>query len=167
MNILVWTFQHWSAPRHYLNQWWLVFWRIYLSLALNELNDQLIYYQELSKVITSSALANTCLPGSLFMWNGKITGQVPEHICPIVLPLQCNVKISVCKIACRAFNQNTYEMVCLTRRLHYWDWFAPHHCVVDVIKESFSRLDGSWFCQVLQNWIVAIYGVRVIQIKME
>ena len=38
-------FQHWfrwwigadQAPSHYLNQWWLVYWRIYASLGLNEL----------------------------------------------------------------------------------------------------------------------------------
>ena len=26
-----------QAPSHYLNQWWLVYWRIYASLGLNEL----------------------------------------------------------------------------------------------------------------------------------
>ena len=38
-------FQHWfrkwlgagQATNHYLNQWWLVYWRIYASLGLNEL----------------------------------------------------------------------------------------------------------------------------------
>ena len=38
-------FQHWfrywlgavQATSHYLNQWWLVYWRIYASLSLNEL----------------------------------------------------------------------------------------------------------------------------------
>ena len=41
-------FQHWfrewlgagQATRHYLNQWWLVYWRIYASLGLNELRDR-------------------------------------------------------------------------------------------------------------------------------
>ena len=39
-------FNHWSrqwlgagqATSHYLNQWWLVYWRIYTSLGLNELS---------------------------------------------------------------------------------------------------------------------------------
>ena len=39
-------FQHWfrywlgagQATSHYLNQWWLVYWRMYVSLGLNELN---------------------------------------------------------------------------------------------------------------------------------
>ena len=35
-------FQHWfrladQATSHYLNQWWIVYWRIYASLGLNEL----------------------------------------------------------------------------------------------------------------------------------
>ena len=30
-------FQHLFAPSNYLNQWWLVYWRIYASLGLNEL----------------------------------------------------------------------------------------------------------------------------------
>ena len=33
-------FQHWSAPSHYLNQWWLFYRRIYASLGLNELFKQ-------------------------------------------------------------------------------------------------------------------------------
>ena len=40
-------FQHWfrqwlgagQATSHYLNQWWLVYWRIYASLGLNELTS--------------------------------------------------------------------------------------------------------------------------------
>ena len=31
------------AWRHYLNQWWLVYWRIYASLGLNELINCLSY----------------------------------------------------------------------------------------------------------------------------
>ena len=32
-------FNHWSRwQNHYLNQWWLVYWCIYVSLGLNELN---------------------------------------------------------------------------------------------------------------------------------
>ena len=41
-------FQHWcrwwlgavQATSHYLNQWWLVYWRIYASLGLNELTHR-------------------------------------------------------------------------------------------------------------------------------
>ena len=32
----------WLAPSHYLNQWWLVYWRIYASLGLNELRTNFI-----------------------------------------------------------------------------------------------------------------------------
>ena len=52
-----WTiFQHWfkywlgagQATSHYLNQWWLVYRRIYASLGLNELNplEEPVYIQE-------------------------------------------------------------------------------------------------------------------------
>ena len=33
----------WPAPSHYLNQWWLVYWRMYASLGLNELRAQLTF----------------------------------------------------------------------------------------------------------------------------
>ena len=44
-------FQHWlrswlgtsQATSHYLNQWWFVYWRIYASLGLNELNMGLAF----------------------------------------------------------------------------------------------------------------------------
>ena len=28
--------QHWTTPNYFINQWWLVYWRIYASLGLNE-----------------------------------------------------------------------------------------------------------------------------------
>ena len=31
-----------QATSHYLNQWWLVYWRIYASLGVNELNRRLV-----------------------------------------------------------------------------------------------------------------------------
>ena len=45
LRIELTIFQHWfrwclgagQATSHYLNQWWLVYWRIYASLGLNEL----------------------------------------------------------------------------------------------------------------------------------
>ena len=45
-------FQHWfrlwlgavQAPSHYLNQWWLIYWRIYASLDLNVLKVWSIFY---------------------------------------------------------------------------------------------------------------------------
>ena len=44
-RVQITLFQHWfrqwlgagQATSHYLNQWWLVYWRIYASLGLNEL----------------------------------------------------------------------------------------------------------------------------------
>ena len=54
-------FQHWfrywlgavQATSHYLNQWWLVYWRIYTSLGLNELRTDAL--------MVISALVNTVL----------------------------------------------------------------------------------------------------------
>ena len=45
LRVQLTIFQHWfrwwlgavQATSHYLNQWWLVYWRIYASLGLNEL----------------------------------------------------------------------------------------------------------------------------------
>ena len=39
-----------QATSHYLNQWWLVYWRIYASLGLNELNS---YFLHISKRLVS------------------------------------------------------------------------------------------------------------------
>ena len=55
---------HWSllagqATSHYLNQWWLVYWRIYASLGLNELRrfgDGMLIFQQ------SQTCHNSCLP---------------------------------------------------------------------------------------------------------
>ena len=42
LTIIQHRFRYWlgagQAASHYLNQWWLVYWRIYASLGLNELN---------------------------------------------------------------------------------------------------------------------------------
>ena len=51
-------FQHWfrwwlgavQATSHYLNQWWLVYWRIYSSLGPNELMTILNSYWNLTEV---------------------------------------------------------------------------------------------------------------------
>ena len=37
LRVQLTIFQHWF--RYYLNQWWLVYWRIYASLGLNELRE--------------------------------------------------------------------------------------------------------------------------------
>ena len=51
-SLFIWVqltiFQHWfrwwlgadQATSHYLNQWWVVYWRIYASLGFNQLMDQ-------------------------------------------------------------------------------------------------------------------------------
>ena len=52
LRVQLTIFQHWfrywlgagQATSHYLNQWWLFYWRIYASLGLNELNVFKILY---------------------------------------------------------------------------------------------------------------------------
>ena len=41
----------WRRPgdKHYLNQWWLVYWRIYASLGLNELKKKIAWKSEILK----------------------------------------------------------------------------------------------------------------------
>ena len=57
LGVKLTIFQHWfrlwlgavQATSQYLNQWWLIYWRIYASLGLNELK---CYFQFLSCLIT-------------------------------------------------------------------------------------------------------------------
>ena len=52
LRVQLTIFQHWfrwwlgavQATSHYLNQWWFVYWRIYASLGLNELNIIFQYF---------------------------------------------------------------------------------------------------------------------------
>ena len=39
-----------QAPSHYLNQWWLVYWRIYASLGLNELKQSFGLYHSRTNI---------------------------------------------------------------------------------------------------------------------
>ena len=34
----------WSAPSHYLKQWWVIYWSIYASLGINELKHKFVCY---------------------------------------------------------------------------------------------------------------------------
>ena len=68
-------FQHWvrlwlgagQATSHYLNQWWLVYWRIYASLGLSELNK--LDYQATSYYLSQWWLNVNWIPGNIFHWN--------------------------------------------------------------------------------------------------
>ena len=63
--------QHWfrSAPSHYLNQWWLVYWRIYASLSLNELT-------QISPTYPRCACRTCCSIPELELWILLQPGQV-------------------------------------------------------------------------------------------
>ena len=74
-------FQHWfrywlgavQATSHYLNQWWLIYWRIYASLGFNELKDLMI------QIATGMKFTNGCYwsPYAL-LWNSpQMNATVP------------------------------------------------------------------------------------------
>ena len=52
------TFEHWfrwwlgaeQTTSHYLNQWWIVYWRIYASLGLNELSPHIQYLNKENRI---------------------------------------------------------------------------------------------------------------------
>ena len=61
LRVQLTTSQHWfrywlgagQATSHYLNQWWLVHWRIYVSLGLNELTQYSVVPVNFSKMLTT------------------------------------------------------------------------------------------------------------------
>ena len=73
-------FQHWfkyrlgtvQATSHYLNQWWLVYRRLYASLGLNELTMSLIY---ISRVILSCPLHVQEL---WWVWRSRMVTNLPR-----------------------------------------------------------------------------------------
>ena len=82
LRIQLTIFQHWlrqwlgadQATSHYLNQWWLVYWRIYASLGLNELN-----------ILKSLPLRNNFANSLSFI---TLSPQIAEHS-PYFLPCIC------------------------------------------------------------------------------
>ena len=58
LNIFQHRFRWWlgadQATSHYLNQWWLFYWRIYASLGLNELNFRAIIQTKSQSLTTNS-----------------------------------------------------------------------------------------------------------------
>ena len=72
-------YQHWfrkwlatdQATSHYLNQWWLIYWRIYTSLGLNELMTEAHwgeYKVKFNQFIPYPALALGTIRPSLTHW---------------------------------------------------------------------------------------------------
>ena len=58
LEVQLTIFQHWfrqwlgadQATSHYLNQWWVFYWRIYASLGLNELSGYTCMYPSMSYI---------------------------------------------------------------------------------------------------------------------
>ena len=65
------------AWRHYLNQWWLVYWRIYASLVLNELM-QYLYWLNSKLTLCSHYYSDAFRQKSLTLW-----GLVTHMLCLI------------------------------------------------------------------------------------
>ena len=99
------TFQHWlkkwlgaeQATGHYLNQWWLVSWRIYAHTAS----------------MTSVALPRHL--GKIFIWPNK------AHLYPLYAPSQTQE----CTVYCRYFRMNMHfsfsmEYTCFRLMQCWW-----------------------------------------------
>ena len=77
LRVQLTIFQHWfrywlgagQATSHYLNQWWLFYWRIYASLGLNELNVFKILYCHRNLYKNMSVLSSEWWPNlwSIYM----------------------------------------------------------------------------------------------------
>ena len=70
LRVQLTIFHHWfrSAPSHYLNQWWLVYWRIYALVGLNEL---------ITCVINTLRLGDTYL----HLWTGSSVQAIACCLC--------------------------------------------------------------------------------------
>ena len=70
LTIFTHWFRYWLGPvqatSHYLNQWWLVYWRIYASLGLNELN----YHQ--TSTISCTLVDNNIVDHSDVVWASPV-----------------------------------------------------------------------------------------------
>ena len=118
LRVQIAKIQHWfrywlvtsQATSHYLNQWWLVYWRIYASLSLNDLNSNLIdFLCEGNSPITSEfplrRASNACFDIfcniSLNKWlNKQLSGWWFEMSWP-----SCKVTVmKVVLIFCRLLN---------------------------------------------------------------
>ena len=109
----------WPATSFYPNQWWLVYWRIHASLALNEL--------------THNAL-NTSVGGqhrfaiSIICrhWCGAYHY---SYVIMSVLASQITTVSSVCPTVCSGVHQRKYQSVAshaFVRRTHRWPVDSAH-----------------------------------------
>ena len=76
----------WSAPSDYLNQWWIVYWRIYASLGLNELKWQPVSGQIARGWfwVQNGQKSNGLIQGKCFIWTmtSNYLTQNEEHDIP-------------------------------------------------------------------------------------
>ena len=95
---------HWSlfATSHYLNQWWLVCWRIYASLGLNELIEILTFsFKKMRLKVSSAKRRPFCLSlnllNRLWLWNILSVYFSLYHSIQMNLSRHMSVKILLCR----------------------------------------------------------------------
>ena len=93
LRVQLTIFQHWfrywlgavQATSHYLNQWWLIYWRIYASLGLNELSSVVLIRYARNFILSYYMINRT--GGILF------DGRQPVLYClALISPTQTNIR---------------------------------------------------------------------------
>ena len=144
LRVQLTIFQHWfrqwlgagQATSHYLNQWWLVYWRIYASLGLNELNalchliphTSIKYIYSLYPALHILSFLFLCCHIILLVWYDPNVGAPPikSYVCPCSRCLEklsniylfwialfwSSKKLSVCMESAMAGLDNTSSYKC-------------------------------------------------------
>ena len=101
---------HVQATSHYLNQWWLDYWRIYGSLDLNELNDRVFFSRKWFRIASVFSLKVTfhdtgCIqlelrlycgcwwPGAFSMRTSAATILTNSKLCLLEFPVVSGLKL--------------------------------------------------------------------------
>ena len=120
-----------QATSHYLNQWWLFYWRIYASLGLNEFNilQDLISHLEWYCVIIESkfTIFNSLVPGRC---GSKFKSVISEHMLWIYKFMNTS-----CKIALGWMPQNFYDDNSTFVQVMAWCHQAPSHYISGLVQE--------------------------------
>ena len=121
-----WTiFHHWfrkwlgadQATSHYLNQWWLIYWRIYTSLGLNELTGYQIYIHGSDSNLTATSGFSSQRTINMEMWcypchkhELVVEQMVQMMVIWDTIMLMCNIIVKVRSIIWWKYN-HTYRKV--------------------------------------------------------
>ena len=146
-------FQHWfrswlgadQAASHYLNHWWLVYWRIYASLGLNELNILLKTHRVLTEPLCTNLLY-LLIVLCVLLW-GYGTRDIVGQMCRVIA--QCTIPRSQhCQHATE--NYITYvadskgPWVGSTSIWHRSDTKVSDRCLIDVDLRVVAGISDMW-----------------------